>query len=86
MGHKINMKNNRYTKSNQLCSSSFRNKTITGRIYKPQYTALLTGIKIMIATRTLTNTRGSKKLLFKEMPKNKEYPHTLDLRQRWIKK
>jgi hypothetical protein len=33
-----------------------------------------------------TSKKGSKKLLFKEMPKNKEYPHTLDLRQRWIKK
>jgi uncharacterized protein (DUF2126 family)/transglutaminase-like putative cysteine protease len=38
------------------------------------------------ANRTLSIKKGSKKLYFKEMPKNKEYPHTLDLRQRWTKK
>lgn len=38
------------------------------------------------ASRILTNKTGSKKLYFYEMPKNKEYPHTLDLRQRWMKK
>ncbi|MDY0051216.1 MAG: transglutaminase family protein, partial [Aliarcobacter sp.] len=37
------------------------------------------------AKRVLSNKAGSKKLYFHEMPKNKEYPHTLDLRQRWIK-
>jgi uncharacterized protein (DUF2126 family)/transglutaminase-like putative cysteine protease len=38
------------------------------------------------AKRVLSNKTGSKKLYFHEMPKNKEYPHTLDLRQRWMKK
>ena len=37
------------------------------------------------ANRTLSIKKGSKKLYFKEMPKNKEYPHTLDLRQKWIR-
>ncbi|PUE65068.1 transglutaminase family protein [Arcobacter lacus] len=37
------------------------------------------------ATRSIKNKTGNKKLYFHEMPKNKEYPHTLDLRQRWIK-
>ncbi|MCG3677348.1 transglutaminase family protein [Aliarcobacter butzleri] len=37
------------------------------------------------ASRSIKNKVGSKKLYFHEMPKNKEYPHTLDLRQRWIK-
>ncbi len=37
------------------------------------------------ASRVMTSRTGSKKLYFHEMPKNKEYPHTLDLRQRWMK-
>lgn len=54
--------------------------------YEPSLSGEANSIFAVEATRTLTNTKGSKKLLFKEMPKNKEYPHTLDLRQRWIKK
>ena len=54
--------------------------------YEPSLSAEANSIFAVEATRTLTNTKGSKKLLFKEMPKNKEYPHTLDLRQRWIRK
>ena len=54
--------------------------------YEPSISGEANTIFAVEATRTLTNTKGSKKLLFKEMPKNKEYPHTLDLRQRWIKK
>ena len=37
------------------------------------------------ASRVMKSRTGSKKLYFHEMPRNKEYPHTLDLRQRWIK-
>lgn len=37
------------------------------------------------ASRSIKNKVESKKLYFHEMPKNKEYPSTLDLRQRWIK-
>ena len=54
--------------------------------YEPSISGEANTLFTVEATRTLTNTKGSKKLLFKEMPKNKEYPHTLDLRQRWIKK
>jgi uncharacterized protein (DUF2126 family) len=54
--------------------------------YEPSISGEANSIFAVEATRTLTNKKGSKKLLFKEMPKNKEYPHTLDLRQRWIKK
>lgn len=54
--------------------------------YEPSLSGEANSIFAVEATRTLTNTKGSKKLLFKEMPKNKEYPHTLDLRQRWIRK
>lgn len=35
--------------------------------------------------RTVVQKSGLKKLYYHEMPKNKEYPHTLDLRQRWMK-
>lgn len=54
--------------------------------YEPSISGEANSIFAVEATRTLTNKKRSKKLLFKEMPKNKEYPHTLDLRQRWIKK
>lgn len=35
--------------------------------------------------RTIKEKREIKKLYYHQMPVNKEYPHTLDLRQRWIK-
>ena len=54
--------------------------------YEPQIGGESNTLFAVEATRTLTNKKGSKKLYFHEMPKNKEYPHTLDLRQRWIKK
>ena len=54
--------------------------------YEPTISGEANSVFAYEASRTLTNIKGSKKLLFKEMPKNKEYPHTLDLRQRWIKK
>ncbi len=37
------------------------------------------------AKRAIVEKRGLEKLYFHKMPKNKEYPHTLDLRQRWMK-
>ncbi len=37
------------------------------------------------AVRELKENKDSKKLKYHQMPVNKEYPHTLDLRQRWIK-
>ncbi|XPV68663.1 MAG: DUF2126 domain-containing protein [Halarcobacter sp.] len=37
------------------------------------------------AKRAVVEKKGLEKLYFHEMPKNKEYPHTLDLRQRWMK-
>ena len=37
------------------------------------------------ANRKMTSRTESKKLYFYEMPRNKEYPHTLDLRKRWTK-
>ena len=54
--------------------------------YEPKITGEANTIFAYEAKRTLTNKKGSKKLYFHEMPKNKEYPHTLDLRQRWMKK
>ena len=54
--------------------------------YQPTVGAVSNSLFAGEATRTLTNKKGSKKLYFHEMPKNKEYPHTLDLRQRWMKK
>ena len=53
--------------------------------YQPTIGAESNTLFAVEATRTLTNKKGSKKLYFHEMPKNKEFPHTLDLRQRWIK-
>jgi len=37
------------------------------------------------AKRALVEKKGLEKLYFRKMAKNKEYPHTLDLRQRWMK-
>jgi uncharacterized protein (DUF2126 family) len=53
--------------------------------YQPEIGAENNNLFAVEAKRTLTNKKGTKKLYFHEMPKNKEYPHTLDLRQRWIK-
>lgn len=37
------------------------------------------------AKRAIQPKKGLEKLYFHKMSKNKEYPHTLDLRQRWMK-
>ena len=52
---------------------------------EPKITGEANSIFAIEANRKVTSRTGSKKLFFHEMPKNKEYPHTLDLRQRWIK-
>ncbi|MFY9089349.1 DUF2126 domain-containing protein [Arcobacter aquimarinus] len=52
---------------------------------EPKITGEVNSIFAIEANRKVTSRTGSKKLYFHEMPKNKEYPHTLDLRQRWIK-
>ena len=52
---------------------------------EPKITGEANSLFAIEANRKVTNKTGSKKLYFHEMPKNKEYPHTLDLRQRWIK-
>ena len=54
--------------------------------YQPEIGAENNTLYANEATRTLSNKKGTKKLYFHEMPKNKEYPHTLDLRQRWMKR
>ena len=35
--------------------------------------------------RQIKEVKGKSKLQVYRLPKNKEYPHTLDMRQRWIK-
>ncbi|MBD3823913.1 MAG: transglutaminase family protein [Epsilonproteobacteria bacterium] len=35
--------------------------------------------------RSIVENKESKRLYFKKMERNKEYPHTLDLRQRWVR-
>ncbi|RXJ84980.1 transglutaminase family protein [Arcobacter cloacae] len=52
---------------------------------EPKITGEANSVFAIEANRKVTSRTGSKKLYFHEMPKNKEYPHTLDLRQRWIK-
>ncbi|CAM3480677.1 DUF2126 domain-containing protein [Arcobacter aquimarinus] len=52
---------------------------------EPKITGEVNSVFAIEANRKVTSRTGSKKLYFHEMPKNKEYPHTLDLRQRWIK-
>lgn len=52
---------------------------------EPKITGEANSVFAIEANRKVTSRTGSKKLFFHEMPKNKEYPHTLDLRQRWIK-
>jgi len=52
---------------------------------EPKITGEANSVFAVEASRVMTNKTGSKKLYFHEMPKNKEYPHTLDLRQRWMK-
>ena len=37
------------------------------------------------ANRAVKPKEGLNNFMYHEMPKNKEYPHTLDLRQRWTK-
>ena len=52
---------------------------------EPKITGEANSVFAVEASRVMTSKTGSKKLYFHEMPKNKEYPHTLDLRQRWMK-
>ena len=53
--------------------------------FEPKISGEANSIFAVEANRKVSSKVGSKKLYFHEMPRNKEYPHTLDLRQRWMK-
>lgn len=53
--------------------------------YDPIISATKNSIFANGAKRAIVEKKGLEKLYFHKMSKNKEYPHTLDLRQRWIK-
>jgi uncharacterized protein (DUF2126 family)/transglutaminase-like putative cysteine protease len=53
--------------------------------FEPKISGEANSIFAVEANRKVSSRVGSKKLYFHEMPRNKEYPHTLDLRQRWMK-
>lgn len=53
--------------------------------FEPKISGEANSVFAVEANRKMSSRVGSKKLYFHEMPRNKEYPHTLDLRQRWIK-
>lgn len=53
--------------------------------FDPIVTASRNATFVNGAKRAVVEKRGLEKFYFHKMPKNSEFPHTLDLRQRWIR-